>query len=498
MQLKELLLSAWDRLAAKATKPYTYHGREDLDREVEALCNDSRKATRGAIFFAIRGTNSDGHSYIPQVIEQGTEVIVLEDLPAELNPEVTYIQVNDSQEAMGLIASAFYGHPSRAMKVVGVTGTNGKTTIATLLYRLLGELGEQAGLLSTVCNYIGTEAVPSTHTTPGAIELQALLARMLEAGCSYTFMEVSSHAVAQRRIAGIDFDGAIFTNLTRDHLDYHGTVLEYLNAKKGFFDGLKPEAFALTNLDEKSGPVMLQNCRGRHRSYALHSLADYKARLLTQHPDSSDLELDGREVSVRLVGEFNVYNLLAVYGAALELGLDKEAVLTVLSQLKSVDGRLETFRSEAKGFTAFVDYAHTPDALVNVLETIRNIRNKSTRSKEERIITVVGCGGDRDKGKRPIMASESARLSDYLILTSDNPRSEKPEDILEDMKQGLSAEALERTAVIVDRAEAIRYASEVARSGDYILIAGKGHEDYQEIQGVKHHFDDREVIKALL
>ncbi len=497
MKLIDLLNKAWDKLKDKAPRPYKIHQNTSDNLDVQSLTSDSRKADDTSVFFALKGTAVDGHDYIASALKQGAKVVVLEKLPRELQDDVCYIEVVDSHEAMGLMASAFYGHPSREMRVVGVTGTNGKTTIATLLYRLYRAAGYPTGLLSTVCNYINDKAVPSTHTTPGAIELQALLAQMRASGCAYVFMEVSSHAVAQKRIAGIDFDGGVFTNLTRDHLDYHGTVLEYLNAKKAFFDTLPSQAFALTNADEKSGMVMLQNTSARKLSYSLHSMSDYRAKILAQMPDYTEVEIDSRELMIRLVGEFNVYNTLAVYAVARELGLDKEETLRLLSTLKSVDGRLETFRSERGGYTAFVDYAHTPDALVNVLTTIQSLRQKSVH-KEAKIITVVGCGGDRDKGKRPIMADSAARYSDRLILTSDNPRSERPEDILADMQSGLDAEAMQRTLTIVDRAEAIRTACMLASEGDYVLIAGKGHEDYQEIQGVKHPFDDREVVRNIL
>lgn len=498
MKLHELLLSAWDTHLGRSNKPYTIHSASPESIDIETLSDDSRRATESVLFFAIRGTSRDGHSYIPEVIDAGCKALVVETLPDTLDPAVCYILVDDSQEAMGLIASAFHGHPSRTMRLVGVTGTNGKTTIATLLYRLYRAAGYPTGLLSTVCNYIDAVAVPSTHTTPGAIELQALLARMRDAGCSHVFMEVSSHSVAQRRIAGIDFDGGIFTNLTRDHLDYHGTVLEYLNAKKRFFDELPATAFALVNKDEKNGAVMLQNTAARPYGYSLHSLSEYKARVLTKYADSTDLEINGQELTIRLVGDFNVYNILAVYGAAHLLGMDQQELLCHLSTLTSVDGRMETFRNEKVGYTAFVDYAHTPDALVNVLSTIQTLRQSTAKASGGQIITVVGCGGDRDKGKRPIMAAEAARYSDRVILTSDNPRSERPEDILADMRAGLDAEASARSLVISDRAEAIRTACMLAGAGDYILIAGKGHEDYQEIQGVKHHFDDREVVRSII
>lgn len=489
MLLDNLLERSYNHKLA-AGQRYTLHGAPSQGVEITQLTEDSRKAEGGSLFFALRGATSDGHRFVPKAIEQGARAIVLETLPEELHPETTYILVDDSHEAMGLIAAGWWGHPSDALTVVGVTGTNGKTTIATLLYRLWRGAGYPSGLLSTVCNYIDGRPSPSTHTTPGAIQLQALLAEMLQAGCSHVFMEVSSHAVDQRRIAGIAFAGGIFTNLTRDHLDYHGTFKEYLQAKKRFFDDLPREAWALSNLDDRNGQVMMQNTSARGAYYALRNLADYRAIVLERYPEGTQLEIDGHEVMVRLLGEFNIYNLLAVYGASLLMGMPREEVLRHLSMLTSVDGRLETLHS-AKGFTAFVDYAHTPDALVNVLETLRQL-------EPQRIICVVGCGGDRDRGKRPIMATEAARLSDRLILTSDNPRSERPEDIIAEMKSGLDAEALARTISITDRAEAIRTATLMAQRGDYILVAGKGHETYQEIQGVRHPFDDREIVKALL
>lgn len=498
MNLLDLLASAWDIQKSSSPKPYTLHGASLENIAVSRLTDDSRLVEEGTLFFAICGVHTDGHQYLDKAISQGAKAVVVERLPEHLLDEVCYIVVDDSQEALGKISSAWHGHPSRDMKVVGVTGTNGKTTIATLLYNMYRSAGYMVGLLSTVCNYIDNKAIPSTHTTPGAIQLQALLAEMRDAGCSYVFMEVSSHSVAQRRIAGIDFDGGIFTNLTRDHLDYHGSVLEYLNAKKKFFDELPEKAFALTNADEKSGMVMLQNTSARKLTYALHSIADYKAQVLSQYPDSTDIEINGKPVTIQLVGDFNVYNLLAVYVAAVELGLEADDALRILSTLRSVSGRLETFRSEKRAYTAFVDYAHTPDALVNVLETIRTLRDGVGARSRAKIITVVGCGGDRDKGKRPIMAAESARLSERVILTSDNPRSENPEDILADMKAGLDADALSRSLIIVDRAEAIRTACMLAGQGDYVLIAGKGHEDYQEINGVKYPFDDREVLRQVL
>lgn len=458
--------------------------------EITKITEDSRAVTAGTLFVALRGTQADGHRFIPSAIEAGSRAIVLEVLPEELQEGVAYIVVPSSSEVLGLLSSALHGHPSRQLTVVGVTGTNGKTTIATLLFRLFRALGYRCGLLSTVCNYIEDEAISATHTTPSAPELQALLGRMRDAGCTHVFMEVSSHALAQHRVAGLHFRGGIFTNLTRDHLDYHGSVQEYLRAKKSFFDGLGKEAFALTNVDDKNGLVMLQNTRAEKYSYALRSAADYRAEVLEQYPYGTQIRIDGREVLVRLVGEFNIYNLLAVYGAALLLGVAKEDVLIQLSQLTAVDGRFQSFISEKRGYIAIVDYAHTPDALANVLETIQELKGRKAE-----VICVVGCGGDRDRGKRPIMAQEAARRSDRVILTSDNPRSEDPQAIIAEMKAGLSPEDLSRTLSITDRAEAIRTATMLAKAGDIILIAGKGHETYQEIAGVRHHFDDREILQ---
>ena len=457
--------------------------------EITKITEDSRAVTAGTLFIALRGTQADGHRFIPSAIEAGSRAIVLETLPEELQEGVAYIVVPSSSEVLGLLSSALHGHPSRQLTVVGVTGTNGKTTIATLLFRLFRALGYRCGLLSTVCNYIEDEAISATHTTPSAPELQALLGRMRDAGCTHVFMEVSSHALAQHRVAGLHFRGGIFTNLTRDHLDYHGSVQEYLRAKKSFFDGLGKEAFALTNVDDKNGLVMLQNTRAEKYSYALRSSADYRAEILEQYPYGTQIRIGGREVLVRLVGEFNIYNLLAVYGAALLLGVAKEDVLIQLSQLTAVDGRFQSFISEKRGYIAIVDYAHTPDALANVLETIQELKGRKAE-----VICVVGCGGDRDRGKRPIMAQEAARRSDRVILTSDNPRSEDPQAIIAEMKAGLSPEDLSRTLSITDRAEAIRTATMLAKAGDIILIAGKGHETYQEIAGVRHHFDDREIL----
>lgn len=473
---------------------YRTQGAEPDMIELRSITNDSRRADESSLFVALRGATTDGHDFLASAAERGVRAFVVEELPATCVADACYVIVPDSHQALGLLASAWWGHPSDDMTVIGVTGTNGKTTIATLLYRLMSSAGYPCGLLSTVSNYIGTTERPSTHTTPGALDLQALLAEMRDAGCSHVFMEVSSHAVDQRRIAGISFDGGIFTNLTRDHLDYHGTVKEYLYAKKRFFDELPATAFALSNADDRNGQVMLQNTSARQLTYALHSPANYRGRIETQYVDCTELECDGHRVIVQLVGEFNMYNLTAIYATAVELGIERLEALRLLSTLTSAPGRLETFTSAQRGYTAMVDYAHTPDALVNVLETIAALR----AGRDSKIITVVGCGGDRDRGKRPIMAAEAARLSDRLILTADNPRSEEPSSILEEMRCGLDTEALARTLTIEDRAEAIRTACMLAGRGDYVLIAGKGHETYQEIKGIRHPFDDREVVRSIM
>ena len=435
------------------------------------IVSDSRRVVPGSLFVAVRGVAVDGHQYIASAIEKGAVAIVCEKLPEALADKATFIVVKDSAYALGMLLSRSYGDPSQKLKLVGVTGTNGKTTIATVLYELFRRLGYKVGLLSTVCNYIDGEAIPTDHTTPDPITLHALIARMVEAGCTYAFMEVSSHSIDQRRISGLDFDGGIFTNLTRDHLDYHKTVENYLKAKKKFFDELPAKAFALTNVDDKSGMVMLQNTKS--------------------HLEGTDLLINDKEVTVRFVGRFNAYNLLAVYGAAVSLGADPDEVLVALSAMHPVSGRFETIHSP-EGFTAIVDYAHTPDALTNVLNSIHEVLEGKGR-----IITVVGAGGNRDKGKRPLMAKEAARLSDQVILTSDNPRFEEPDAIIQDMVAGLTKADLERTLCITDRAQAIKTATMLAKRGDVILVAGKGHEDYQEVKGVKHHFDDREQLRKL-
>ncbi len=466
----------------------------DAQREITDLVQDSRKVTEGCLFVAVRGVSVDGHAFLDDVAKKGAAAIVCEEMPATPVPAVTYIVVENSREALARLASAWYGHPSSQLKLVGVTGTNGKTTTATLLYELARLLGFKAGLLSTVRNMIDTREVAATHTTPDQLSLNALLAQMVEAGCDYAFMEVSSHACDQHRIDGLTFAGGVFTNLTRDHLDYHVTVDNYIRAKKRFFDLLPATAFALVNVDDKVGMVMTQNTRALVKTYSLRSLADYKCNIIEEQLDGTILNLDGTEINVLFTGRFNAYNLTAVYGAARLLGLDRDEVMVAMSRLTPVDGRFETIAAP-KGFTAIVDYAHTPDALVNVLDTIADILSHTQRGH---IITVCGCGGNRDKGKRPIMAREAALRSDTLVLTSDNPRDEDPDAILEEMKAGLSAEQLEKTLIIADRRSAIATACRLAERGDVVLVAGKGHEPYQEIKGVRHHFDDREEIRKIL
>lgn len=459
-------------------------------REISGVNIDSRRVAEGHLFVAQKGTQVDGHQFIGKAIKQGATAILLEDMPEEKTDGVTYVRVASTEDAVGRVATAFYGNPSQKLKLVGVTGTNGKTTIATLLYQMFRKMGHKCGLLSTVCNYIEDKALPTDHTTPDPIELNSLLHQMVEAGCEYAFMECSSHAIHQKRIGGLTFQGGIFTNLTRDHIDYHKTFENYRDAKKAFFDNLGRNAFAITNADDKNGMVMVQNCKARVKTYGIRSVADYKARILECHFEGMYLEIDGREVGVQFIGKFNVSNLLAVYGAAVMLGKSPEDVLLVLSTLKSVSGRLEPIRSK-DGKTAVVDYAHTPDAIVNVIQALRDVMN----GKGE-LITVCGCGGNRDKGKRPIMAQEAAKASDKVILTSDNPRKEDPEEILNDMEGGLTDAQKKAVLRITDRRQAIRTAVAIARPGDIILIAGKGHEDYQIIGTEKHHFDDREEVRV--
>lgn len=462
----------------------------DAEKEITGIAFDSRKVEQGYLFVAQCGTSVDGHQFIQSCIDKGAAAIVCERVEGFEAGSATVIQVASSDKALGLLASRWYGCPSRRLTLVGVTGTNGKTTIATLLYQLVRQFGKKAGLLSTVVNYVDEEAVPATHTTPDALELNRLLAQMVERGCEYAFMEVSSHAIAQERIAGLDFDGALFTNLTRDHLDYHKTFDNYRDTKKRLFDSLKKEAFALTNKDDKNGMVMVQNSKAHVYTYSTRALADFKGIILEEGLDGMLLMINNKEVMVRLVGRFNLQNLLCIYGAAVCLGFDKDETLRILSLLQPVNGRFEAIHS-SKGWTAVVDYAHTPDAVDNVIRTINEIR-------KGKLITVVGCGGNRDKGKRPQMAQIAKQGSDQLILTSDNPRDEDPLDILKDMAAGLTEDELRQTLIIEDRAAAIQTACTLAQDKDVILIAGKGHEDYQIIKGVKHHFDDHEEVKKYI
>jgi UDP-N-acetylmuramoyl-L-alanyl-D-glutamate--2,6-diaminopimelate ligase len=464
-------------------------GEKDID--ITGINIDSRLIKKGDMFIAVKGTQADGHMYIPKAIELGAAVVVCQDMPSELKDGITYVQVSDSEEVVGYLATTFYGNPTSKMELVGVTGTNGKTTIATLLYNMFRAFGYKVGLISTVCNYIDDKPVPTEHTTPDPITLNELLGRMADEGCKYAFMEVSSHSIAQKRISGLHFAGGIFTNLTRDHLDYHKTVENYLKAKKKFFDDMPKDSFCLTNLDDKNGLVMLQNTKAHKYGYSLKTICDFKGRIVESHFEGMILDINGKEVATRFIGKFNASNLLAVYGAACLLGKKEENILVVLSTLHSVEGRFDSLRSP-NGYTAIVDYAHTPDALVNVLNAIHEVLNGKGH-----VITVVGAGGNRDKGKRPIMAKEAAKASDKLIITSDNPRFEEPEDIINDMLAGLDYEDKKKTISITDRKEAIRTACMMAQSGDVILVAGKGHEKYQDVKGVKHHFDDKEVLRDI-
>ena len=481
MRLSELL---------KYVKPLCIIGDDQID--ITGVNIDSRKIETGHLFVAMKGTQTDGHKFIPKALELGAAAILCEDIPDEKVEGITYIQVSSTESAVGPVATVFFGEPSQKLKLVGVTGTNGKTTIATLLYNMFRKFGHKCGLLSTVCNYIEAEAIPADHTTPDPIELNRLLSKMVDAGCEYAFMECSSHAIAQKRIGGLKFTGGLFTNLTRDHLDYHKTFENYRDAKKAFFDSLPKDAFAITNADDKNGSVMVQNCKAKIKSYSIRTMADFRARIIECHFEGMYLEINGKEVGVQFIGKFNVSNLLAVYGAAVMLGKKPEDILLVLSTLKSVAGRLEPIRSK-EGVTAIVDYAHTPDALENVLNAIHEVLD----GKGGQVITVCGAGGNRDKGKRPLMAQEAAKQSDRVIITSDNPRFEEPQDIINDMLAGLTTQQIKKTISITDRKEAIRTACMMAQKGDVILIAGKGHEDYQEIKGVKHHFDDREVVREI-
>lgn len=463
----------------------------DLNIEVTDIQMDSRLVKPGCLFVAVKGTQTDGHAYIGKAIAGGAAAIVCETLPEQTDDKVTYVQVSDSEDAVGKLATTFYGNPTEKLDLVGVTGTNGKTTIATLLYEMFCRFGYKVGLISTVCNYIDGEAIPTDHTTPDPITLNRLLGKMADEGCKYAFMEVSSHSVAQKRIGGLKFAGGIFTNLTRDHLDYHKTFENYLKAKKAFFDGLPKSAFALTNADDKNGLVMVQNTKAKVATYSLRTLCDFKGKVLEDGFEGMLLDINNREVNVQFIGRFNASNLLAVYGAACLLGKQPEEVLIALSILRPVSGRFDAIRSP-KGYTAIVDYAHTPDALENVLNAIHEVLKGRGQ-----VITVVGAGGNRDKGKRPLMAQESVKQSDKVVITSDNPRFEEPQDIINDMLAGLTKEDMRKVISIADRREAIRTACMLAQPGDVVLIAGKGHENYQEVKGVKHHFDDKEVVKDI-
>jgi UDP-N-acetylmuramoyl-L-alanyl-D-glutamate--2,6-diaminopimelate ligase len=464
----------------------------DLSLHIEAVCFDSRKVEEGTLFVATRGLSTDGHNFLDMAIAKGAVAVVVEELPATLNSAVTYVKVRDTSLALAYIAANFYDQPSSKLRLIGVTGTNGKTTTVTLLYRLFRQLGFNSGLLSTVRNLINDEEIPSTHTTPDPVQLNYLLSRMVTAGCEYCFMEVSSHAVVQHRVAGLEFAGGVFTNITRDHLDYHKTFDNYLRAKKGFFDMLGENAFALVNTDDRNGRVMVQNTKAQVKSYALKNVADFKGRMLENTFAGLLLNVDGHDVLCRLVGSFNAYNVLAVYATALLEGQETLNVLTAISLLTPPEGRFEYIRG-GDNITGIVDYAHTPDALQNVLLTVKDIREGY-----ERVITVVGCGGDRDAGKRPQMAAIACELSDQVILTSDNPRSEDPEVILAQMKEGVPVTSARKVLTITDRREAIRTACSLAKAGDIILVAGKGHEKYQEIKGVKYPFDDRIILEEAL
>ncbi len=462
----------------------------DMERDICGVQIDSRQVADGHLFIAVRGTVADGHNYIGKALEKGAAAILCETIPEDADEKVTYVKVENTEQVVGQVATTFYGDPTSKMKLVGVTGTNGKTTIATVLYEMFCYMGHKVGLLSTVCNYIDGEAIPTEHTTPDPITLNALLAQMVEAGCEYAFMEVSSHSIVQNRIGGLTFAGGLFTNITRDHLDYHKTFENYIKAKKLFFDRLPKEAFAITNVDDKNGMVMVQNTQAQVKTYSVQSPADFKAKIIECHFEGMYLNINGKEVGVQFIGKFNVSNLLAVYGAAIMLGKDEQEVLVALSAMKPVNGRFEALRSPS-GYTAIVDYAHTPDALENVLNAIHGVLD----GKGE-VITVCGAGGNRDKGKRPLMAREAVKQSDRVIITSDNPRFEEPQDIINDMLAGLDEEQMKKVIAIVDRRQAIKTACMMAKSGDVILIAGKGHEDYQDVKGVKHHFDDKEEVRA--
>ncbi|MFM2226017.1 MAG: hypothetical protein RJA07_2219 [Bacteroidota bacterium] len=466
-------------------------GRTDVS--VASIQFDSRKIENGSTFFATRGTTNDGHQFINDVIAKGATAIVCEEFPAEIKEGITYVKTANAAKALGIAASNFYDNPSEKLQLVGVTGTNGKTTVATLLHQLFSGLGYKCGLISTVQNKIGEQIIVATHTTPDAVSLNKLLHEMVEAGCDKAFMEVSSHAIHQNRIAGLKFVGGIFTNITHDHLDYHKTFDEYLRVKKSFFDDLPSDAFAISNIDDKRGNVILQNSKAKRKTYSLRQMADFKALILENTLEGLLMQMDGIEIHFRLVGKFNAYNLLAVYAAARLMDEKKNETLQVLSNLGGAEGRFEVIRNAAKKITGIVDYAHTPDALQNVIETINNIRNGAGK-----LITVVGCGGDRDKAKRPLMAEIACKGSELIILTSDNPRSEEPETILNEMKTGIPFAKNRNTFSVTDRKEAIKLACSMASADDVILVAGKGHEKYQEIKGVKNHFDDVEIVREFL
>jgi UDP-N-acetylmuramoyl-L-alanyl-D-glutamate--2,6-diaminopimelate ligase len=459
---------------------------------ISGISFDSRKIKKDSVFFAVRGTTSDGHLFISKAIDSGAISIVCEELPETLDSKITYIKVKDSGIALGVVASNFFDNPSKELKLIGITGTNGKTTSVTLLFQLFRQMGFSCGLISTVKNKINNEDINATHTTPDAVSLNELLRKMVDQGCQYAFMEVSSHAVVQGRISGLNFSGALFTNITHDHLDYHKTFEEYIKAKKGFFDQLPSDAFALVNKDDRNGAVMLQNCKAEKRFFSMTQMADFKCKVLENHLNGLLLNIDNVDLWVKLIGSFNAYNVLGVYSVAIMLKQDKTNVLTALSNLNPVEGRFQHIKSET-GIIGIVDYAHTPDALKNVLTTIKDIRTGN-----EEVYTLIGCGGDRDSAKRPIMAKIAAQLSTKIILTSDNPRTEDPEVILNQMQEGLDIIDKRKTLKITDRKEAIRTACSMAKSGDIILVAGKGHEKYQEIKGVKHPFDDLEILKQTL
>lgn len=479
MKLKELV----NKLRILETKG-------SMERDITGVQIDSRQIVEGNLFIAVRGTVADGHNYISKALENGAVAVLCETIPAHTDEGVTYLRVENTEQVVGQVATTFYGNPTSKLKLVGVTGTNGKTTIATVLYEMFRYMGHKAGLLSTVVNYVDGEAVPTEHTTPDPITLNALLARMVETGCEYAFMEVSSHSIVQNRIGGLTFAGGLFTNITRDHLDYHKTFENYIKAKKLFFDKLPANAFAITNADDKNGMVMVQNTKATVKTYSVQSPADFKAKIIECHFDGMYLNINGKDVGVQFIGKFNVSNLLAVYGAAVMLGKDSQEVLVALSAMKPVNGRFEALRSPS-GYTAIVDYAHTPDALENVLNAIHGVLEGKGQ-----VITVCGAGGNRDKGKRPLMACEAVKQSDKVIITSDNPRFEEPQDIINDMLAGLDGEQMKKVIAIVDRRQAIKTACMMAQKGDVILIAGKGHEDYQDVKGVKHHFDDKEEVRA--